>query len=124
MDAVDSGGASASFSDYCVQVTDVNEPPLLSTTIFNVAEGSLTTRLKLGTIEAVDKDAADAGGVSYTIKTDSWTASTAAACPFELVPAKCAGAATEATTLKVIGYYIFQHMFSLCSVYVQSMFSV
>ena len=69
--------------------------------MFNVAEGSRTSRLKLGTIEAVDTDAADAAGVSYAIKTDTWASSAAAACPFELVASKCAGAATEATALKV-----------------------
>ena len=106
VDAVDSGGASASFSDYCVQVTDVNEPPLLSTTIFNVAEGDRTDRLKLGTIEAVDKDAADAGGVTYTIKPDKWVSSTAGACPFELVAVKCPEAAASSTALTCRDVYL------------------
>jgi hypothetical protein len=106
VDAVDSAGASASFSGYCVHVTDVNEPPLLSTTIFNVAEGDRTDRLKLGTIEAVDKDAADAGGVTYTIKPDKWVSSTAGSCPFELVASKCPEAAASSTALTCRDVYL------------------
>ena len=67
LDVVDSKGATATYSDYCTDITDINEPPTLATQTFNADEGDITTPLKLGSLTATDPDAADDAGPTFAI---------------------------------------------------------
>ena len=89
--AVDTGAATVSYAGHCIQITDVNEPPVVTYMTVSVEENAASPAV-VGEIKVTDPDSKDQRGpggtpLSFAVKPDGWDAGNP--CPFALVPVPC-----------------------------------
>ena len=97
LQAMDTGAATVSYAGHCIQITDVNEPPVVTYMTVGVEENAAFPAV-VGEIKVTDPDSKDQRGpggtpLSFAVKPDGWDA--ANPCPFALVPVPCTDDAVQ-----------------------------
>jgi hypothetical protein len=96
--ATDKGGATSSYTNHCIQVSDINEAPFVQKAELETAENipaSVAAPHLVGQLTVTDVDAADkrdtGAPLAFAVDTTEWDNP----CPFTLTSVPCVGDSTQ-----------------------------